>query len=108
MAVTITTTTRTKDHSIGPYKRTSRNIVFDSSYVTGGEPVTARQVGLHNVILAHPPRLVSGFSAAFAHVDALRQTDGSLLLRLRAAAGTEVPSTTDASTVTCTIICEGK
>lgn len=107
MAVTVTTTSRTKDAPPGFLDRASRNIVFDSSYPTGGEVVLASDFGMKEIIYVYPARLVSGFSAAFAHVDTLRQTDGSLLLRLRAAAGTEVPNATDASTVACTVIAEG-
>lgn len=81
--------------------------MFDSSYPTGGEAVTAAQFGLRQIVIVHAARLIAGFSASFAHVDTLRQTDGSLLLRLRAAAGTEVPNATDASTVTCTVLVEG-
>lgn len=107
MASTVTKTTRTKDAPPGFLKRSSRNIVIGNPYPTGGVAVTAAQFGLKSITYVYAARLVSGFSAAFAHVDTLRQTDGSLLIRLRAAAGTEVPNATDASTVTCTVICEG-
>lgn len=108
MAVTVAKTSRTKDAPPGWLDRASRNITFDNAYVTGGEPVAASDFGMKEIIYVYSARIVSGFSAAFAHVDTLRQSDGSLLLRLRAAAGTEVPNATDASTVSCTVIVEGR
>lgn len=108
MSVTvITPTSRTKDAPPGFLDRASRNITFPSSYPTGGIPILASDFGMKEIVYVYAARLVTGFSAAFAHVDTLRQTDGSLLIRLRAAAGTEVPNATDTSTVACTVIAEG-
>ncbi len=88
----------------------TRDITFDNSYVTGGEPVPASAFGLSRIVSAFgggATVIRSGFSAAFAFCDVLTQTDGSALLRLRAAAGTEVPNATDASTVAVRCVVRG-
>lgn len=108
MAVTVATVPKVKRQFVGSRIQTTRNITFDSSYLTGGEPVSAAQMGLNRVRLALQATITSGFSAAFAHCDPLVQADGSMLLRLRAAAGTEVPNATDASTVVVRVTVEGE
>lgn len=83
-----------------------RTVTFDSSYPTGGEAVSAADVGLSRITSADA-RFLGGFSAAFSFVEPLVQSTGSVLLRLRAAAGTEVPNATDASTVSVRLIVWG-
>lgn len=87
--------------------QTTRLITFDSSYVTGGEVFTAAQFGLSSIRVAINATIITGFAAGFAHVDVLPQTDGTVKLRLRAAAGTEVANAADASTVTARVTVEG-
>lgn len=106
MAVTAATITGVKPNVAGARRQVTRTITFDNSYPTGGEAVAASVFGLKRIQLARA-HIVSGFAAGFAHVDPLRQTDGSLLLRLRAAAGTEVANATDASTVVAEVTVEG-
>ncbi len=106
MAVASAAISGTKPNVVGNRRQVVRRVTFDDSYVTGGEPLAASAFGLHRIKRSSAV-LVSGFSADFAHVDPLVQTDGSLLLRLRAAAGTQVASEGDASTVVADITAEG-
>lgn len=106
MAVTSAAIAGRKRNTAGSYMEVVRRVTFDNSYVTGGEPLAASAFGLHQIRSARAV-LVSGFAAGFAHVDPLVQTSGSLLLRLRAAAGTEVANAADASTVVVDITAQG-
>lgn len=107
MAVSTASISTARRESVGRNERVVRRVTFDSAYVTGGEPVPASAFGLKRIRLAYQPQIVSGFAAGFAHCDALVQTDGSLLLRLRAAAGTQVAADADASTVVVDVMVEG-
>lgn len=108
MAVSTAAVTGIKPNLIGSRKQVTRRVAFDDSYVTGGEPVAASAFGLRRILRASGPAIiVSGFAAGFAHVDPLVQTDGSLLLRVRAAAGTQIASAADASTVVADVTVEG-
>lgn len=98
MAVSSAAISGLSRENIGTNFHVYRRVTFDSAYVTGGEPLAASAFGLRFIRTARAS-IVSGFAAGFAHVDALPQTDGSLLLRLRAAAGTQVANNTDASSV---------
>lgn len=95
-----------KRNTAGALTEVTRLMTFDDSYVTGGEPIAASAFGLHQIKQARA-QILAGFAAGFAHVDPLVQTNGSLLVRLRAAAGTEVANAADASTVTARIVVEG-
>ncbi len=106
MAVASAEITGVRRNTAGSLTGVMRRVTFDSSYVTGGEPLAASAFGLHQ-IKRSAVTFVSGFASGFAHCDALRQTDGSLLLRLRAAAGTEVANAADASTVVVDVYVEG-
>lgn len=106
MAVTSAAIAGVRRNNAGSLMEVTRLITFDAAYVTGGEPLAASAFGLSQIKQARA-QLVGGFAAGFAHVDPLVQTDGSLLLRLRAAAGTEVANAADASTVTARVVVEG-
>ncbi len=95
-----------KRNTAGALTEVTRLVTFDNSYLTGGEVLAASSFGLHRIKQARA-QIIAGFAAGFAHVDALPQTDGTLKLRLRAAAGTEVASEADASTVTARVVVEG-
>ncbi len=102
MAVTVTKPA-IKRQSIGGYAMVYRTITFDASYIPGGEVVTAADFGLRVIKAPNFACILAGFAAGFAHVDPLLQADGSIKLRLRAAAGTEVPNATDVSTVSALV-----
>ncbi len=107
MAVSSAAVSGIKPNFVGNRKQVTRRVTFDDSYVTGGEPLAASAFSLKRITRAVGVVLVSGFAAGFAHVDPLVQTDGSLLLRLRAAAGTQVASEANASTVVADVTVEG-
>lgn len=107
MALTVATVAGVNREFTGSYIETVRTVTFDSGYVTGGEPITAAQCGLRLIKKGVQATIISGFASGFAHCDILVQTDGSALLRLRAAAGTEVANAADASTVVVRIIVKG-
>lgn len=99
-ALVPTTITGVKRQFTGSRIETWRAATGDASYPTGGWPITAANCGLSSVKVGGLGKITAGFSAAFAFCDVLKQTDGSIKLRLRAAAGTEVPNATDCSSVT--------
>lgn len=103
----VSTVTGVKNASVGNRTVTTRKIVFGANYVTGGVVVTAAQCGLSRIQHGGVARITAGFASGFAHVDALAQTNGTVKLRLRAAAGTEVASDGDASTVTAIFDVQG-
>lgn len=107
MAVTAAAIASVKRNTAGALTEVTRLVTFDNSYVTGGEPLAASAFGLKQIKNVRVNQIVAGFAAGFAHVDGLPQTDGSLLLRLRAAAGTEVANAANASTVTARICVVG-
>lgn len=76
----------------------TRALTF-TSYETGGVPLTAAQFGLSRITHVDSVVLRAGHASGYAHVDPLIQTDGSLLVRLRAAAGTESSSGTGSAAV---------
>lgn len=82
---------KVKPENVGSLRQTQRSITFDS-YTTSGEPITAAQFGMKRIVKVANVVLRAGFAAGYAHVDPLIQTDGSMLVRLRAAAGTESAS----------------
>lgn len=106
MAATAATVAGTKRQYVGQLISVVRRITLDNAYVTGGEPVTAAQLGLHRVRRIVNVVLEAGIAVA-AHVDPLIQTDGSVKIRLRTAAGAEVASLADASTVVISLTVEG-
>jgi hypothetical protein len=108
MAVSTAAISRVGRNIVGRRFEEARQVTFDSSYPTGGEVLAASAFNLSFIRCSvGNPQIISGFAAGFAHCDALVQTDGSLLLRLRAAAGTEVPNATDASTVVVNVTVQG-
>lgn len=107
MAASAAAITGVKRQTAGQLFSVVRRVTFDDSYVTGGEPVTAASFGLSRIVRIGNTTLRAGFASGFAHVDPLIQTDGSLLVRLRAAAGTQVSNGADASTVVADITVEG-
>jgi hypothetical protein len=107
MAATVATVAGVNREFTGSYIETLRTVTGDSStYAAGGYPITAASLGLHSVKKAVSV-IISGFGSGFAHADPLVQTDGSLKLRLRAAAGTEVADGVDAHLVVVRLIVKG-
>lgn len=90
-----------------PYFREIRVITGDTAYPTGGWVIAASAFTLKAIKHGGLAKIVAGFAAGFAHADLLAQADGSVKLRLRVAAGTEVPDGTNASSVTVQCTVEG-
>lgn len=97
MAVTISQVG--SKHSMGDLRAVIADIAFDSSYPTGGEPLTAGDLGLSTIdfLMAEP---AGGYTFEYDH------TNSKLIARygdLNAVADgpqIQVPDTTDLSTVT--------
>jgi hypothetical protein len=106
MSIAVSSTGLPKRNTAGKYFEVTRLITFTSYAGSGGDAVAASQFGLHRIRQARA-QIVDGFAAGYAHVDALPQTDGSLLLRLRAAAGTESASGAGSAAVTARVIVQG-
>lgn len=101
MALTITPIAGA-DGSIGHRRRVVRIITFDSSYPTGGEPLTPADVGLRVIDTAAPDgafQSTDGTTGIYVHYNRTNQK----LIAYWGNAGTasadpEVTSTTDLST----------
>ncbi len=107
MAAAVSTIPGVKRNTAGTLTETERLITF-TSYDTNGCAVTARQMGLKRVVSIRYAGIIAGFAAGYAHVDPLVQTDGSLLVRLRAAAGTESASGAGSAAVTARVVVVGR
>ncbi len=106
MAVSAAAISGVKRHNAGALFSVTRRITGDALYVTGGEPVAASLFGLSKIVRVSNCTLRAGI-AVVAHVDPLVQTDGSILLFMRVAAGTQVASEADMSTVVVDLTVEG-
>lgn len=107
MACAVATISGIKNNTAGKYKETERLVTF-TSYDTGGCAATARQFGCTRIKSVRYAGIIAGFAAGYAHCDPLVQTDGSLLIRLRAAAGTEAASGAGSAAVTARVVVVGQ
>jgi hypothetical protein len=84
--------------SVGNFRVTVKDVTFDNSYPTGGEPITAESVNLRRIRFGICSTKVPTAVAAGANAEivCLPQTDGTALLRVNTAAA-EVANTTDLS-----------
>lgn len=103
MAATVTPGTTI--FSVGNTRSTTSSVVGDSSYPTGGYPITARQLGLNRVRRAHAWVRVASAAAATS-VDADTQSDGSILLKLNTATA-EVANAVNCSGLTIVVRADG-
>lgn len=97
-----TNTTVVVPYVPGDRRCTVTKVVFDSSYPTGGEPLTAAQLGLRTVTHAHAQVQVAGTgSVTNVFYDVANQ-------KLKAfTAAAEVANTTDLSAVTVQVTAYG-
>lgn len=104
MAVTIATPTHAAQPIVaGNVRMTIRDITFDDSYPTGGESVSASDLGLQNVLAAIPVVRTAGTGSVTA---VQYDVENGKLLAYTAAA--QVANTTDLSAVTVRVIAFGK
>ena len=106
MSVASSTTGMPKRNTAGKYTEVTRLITFTSYAGSGGDAVPASTFKLRYIRQARA-QIVAGFAAGYAHVDALPQSDGSLLLRLRAADGTEAASGAGSAAVAARVVVQG-
>lgn len=102
MACAVSTISGVKANTFGALKESTRLITF-TSYDTSGCAVTPSQYGMFRFVRASTVVLTAGFASGYAHVDPLVQTDGTMLVRLRAAAGTESSSGAGSAAVTARV-----
>lgn len=94
-------------HSAGDQWLSVRTITLDNSYLAGGEPVTAAQVGMGKVTAANG--VVLDTAVAVSRVSALIQTDGSILLKAYAVGMiAEIANAVDLSGTTVQLRCWGQ
>lgn len=97
--MTVTVTQVGSQHSVGDLRAVIADVAFDSSYPTGGEPLTAANLGLNTLefVLVEP---AGGYAFEYDHANAKiiaryadydAVADGALI---------QVPDTTNLSTVT--------
>lgn len=86
-----------------PLRMVIKRVTFDSSYVTGGEPLTAANLGLASVVAAFA-------TGATGYKFGYDTTNSKLLAYRSGASGTafaEVGNTVDLSAIVCTIVAFG-
>lgn len=87
----------------GADRLTVTDVLFDSSYPTGGEPLTASDLGLTTVTFAIATVKVAGTGSVTAV--AYDVTNAKLLAY---AAAAQIANTTDLSAVTATVVAFGR
>jgi hypothetical protein len=97
-----TNTAVLRNHVPGEYTLTITDVVFDASYPTGGEPLTAAQLGLSTVKWAEAEVKVAGVGS----VTAVRYNEATAAL-LAYTAAAEVANLTDLSAVTARVYAYG-
>ena len=102
MSVAVAAISGVKRNTSGSLTEVTRLVTFTSYAGSGGDNVAASSFGLHQIKNAQAV-LTAGFASGYAHVDPLVQTDGTVTLRLRAAAGTESASGTGSAAVTARV-----
>lgn len=120
MAVTVAAVAygnfKVKRITAGHLESWQKTVTMDSSYLTGGEPVTAAQMGLSRIIRAYSPIILTSTGAVGAFVTRIVpiiQTNGSLLLRAHRHTSVsdptviEVANTADLSGVSMLLTVEG-
>lgn len=106
MACAVSSISGIKRNTAGSLTEVERLITF-TSYDTSGCAATAAQFGLHQIKSIRYAGIIAGFASGYAHVDPLVQSNGSLLIRLRAAAGTESASGAGSAAVTARVVVVG-
>lgn len=84
----------------GAQKKTITDVTMDSGYVTGGEPVTAAQLGMSSVVHDATAQIktTSGAAVNVASCSAITQTDGSVNLKCHDETPAEVANAADIAT----------
>jgi hypothetical protein len=96
-----------KGDTLGNLRLTVTDVTFDSSYVTGGEPLVAASLGLQVVKAGWASiKTLTAAIGGINDVAVVPQTDGSVLLKANAASA-QVPNATDLSTVVVTVFALG-
>lgn len=103
MAATIATPSTTQDTIIGDLRITTREVTFDSSYPTGGEPLTAANLGLTYVSTA----IATLKTAATGSVTQVWYDIANAKLKAYTAAA-EVADTTNIASVVAQVVAIGK
>jgi hypothetical protein len=83
-----------------------KDVTFDSSYVTGGEPIAAVDFGLRAIRFGLANIKTTAAAGAAVDVVVIPQSDGSALLKVNAAAA-EVPNATVLTTLVATVVLWG-
>jgi hypothetical protein len=110
MAATVSRVTGVKDTVVGNQRMVVRSVTFDSSYVTGGEPVSASQFGLKQinaVVVAGAVRKNDATSALIASYDHVNQTLVAYWSAGSGAAPLQVTNATDLSAYSVRLIVFG-
>jgi hypothetical protein len=92
--------------SAGNYRVGIKEVTFDNSYPTGGEPLTAAQMGLTRIRYGIAQIKTTAAAGNTVEVQLIPQADGSALLKCNAAAA-EVPNATNLATLVAVVVCWG-
>lgn len=82
-----------------------KEVTFDSAYATGGEPLTAAQMGLTRIAYGYAAVKTPAAAGNSVEIAVVPQTDGSALLKCVAAAA-EV-AVVDLSALVAIVVCYG-
>jgi hypothetical protein len=93
----------------GAEKKTVTDVTMDSGYVTGGEPVTAAQLGFSSVCNSATAQIktTSGAGVNVASCAAVVQTDGSVNLKCHDETPAEVANAADIATTIIRVTATG-
>ena len=91
----------------GAEKRTVTRVTFDNAYPTGGEVVTAENLGLHRVTFAQASVVVGTESAVLRVANADYDTANEKLKLFDNATGKELANGSDASKVVVQVVAYG-
>ena len=105
MALSFTRHGRTPYQIAGNQKRTFTDVTFDSGYVTGGEPVTAADLGLNRIDVAHTADLEA--TGGVVNVSSARYVQSTSKIKLYDETPAEVANAADVATTIVRVIAYG-
>lgn len=105
MALTFTRRGDTAYRIVGAQKETITDVLFDSSYPTGGEAVTAAELGLNRVETA--TAVVQGIASGSVNVTSADYDETNAKILLYDETPAEVANTSDMSGTTVRVIARG-
>lgn len=99
MALTVTNALSVPYRIVGNQKKTVRDVTFDNSYLSEGEPLTPNELGLNVVEYATPTVIKGSESSTLRPTNAEYTVSSQKIHLIDSATGKEMESTKDMSKV---------